>query len=72
MDMLKKLFIYFIIVLIFYIFSNIVIAHIIQPPKVEANDDTEVVSSTDFDWEEMSKDPMFWFIALGGIIVTLP
>lgn len=72
MDTLKKLFKCFIIVLAFYIISNIMIANIMKPKAVQASDKAEAVASADFDWEEMSHDPMFWFIALGGLIVTLP
>ncbi len=72
MDMMKKFLKYFIIVLAFYIISNLLIAHIMKPTKIETKGEDESVSNVDFDWEEMSRDPMFWFIALGGLIVTLP
>ena len=72
MDRMKTFFKYFVIVLAFYIISNIMIAHIMKPQVSQANDEMETVANAEFDWEEMSHDPMFWFIALGGLIVTLP
>lgn len=72
MDRMKTFFKYFIIVLAFYIISNLIIANIMKPQLVQANSEVETVANAEFDWEEISHDPMFWFIALAGLIVTLP
>lgn len=77
MDRMKTFFKYFIIVLAFYIISNVAIGLMFKMPSAKANDKyseqgNEQVQYTEINWEELSHDPFFWFIALGGLIATLP
>lgn len=69
---MKRMFKYFLAVVICYIFVSIATPLIIKSTKVELDDQIIEIGQENFEWSDATKNPMLWFLGLGALVVILP